>query len=98
MQSVPIAITALSQEQLTASQMCIRDRVYVTCKSEMLNTKTGHMEVLPILSGRFVRATMANINLETVDASDALTNFNHAMAFKRASGFFPITPLTDALT
>jgi hypothetical protein len=71
--------------------------VYVTCKAEMLNTKTGHLEVFPILSGKFVRATMAGLNLTAIDASDALANFNHAILFKRTSGFSPITPLTDAL-
>jgi hypothetical protein len=71
--------------------------VYVTCKSEMLNTKTGHMEVLPILSGKFVRTTMMKLNLEAIDASDAIANFNHAMSFKRAGGFSPVTPLTENL-
>jgi hypothetical protein len=69
--------------------------VYVTCKTEMLNTMTGHLEVLPILSGKFVRDTMAGLNLTAIDASDALANFNHVMSFKRAVGFSPVAPLTD---
>jgi hypothetical protein len=71
--------------------------VYVTCRSEMLNKQTGHLEVLPILSVKFVRSTLDNLNLLSIDASDALQNFNHVMAFKRASGFSPITPMTDTL-
>lgn len=70
------------------------DEVYITCKAEMLNTTTGHQEIMPILSVQFVRKTMENLNLRSIDASDALGNFNHAVSFKRSSGYTAITPLT----
>lgn len=90
-----VAATALGVANSMLKLLPVAE-VYVTCKTEMLNTKTGHLEVLPILSGKFVRDTMASLNLAAIDASDALANFNHVMSFKRAVGFSPIVPLTDA--
>lgn len=71
------------------------DQIYVTCEAEMLNTATGHQEPTPILSVQFVRATMEKLNLEAVDPSDSMSNFNHRMAWSRTKGFSAIEPLTD---
>lgn len=70
-----------------------QDEVYVTCAVDMLDTATGHVGPTPILSVRFVRGTMEGLHLSRVDPSDALTNFEHAMAFKKTSGFARIVPL-----
>ncbi len=69
--------------------------LHVTCTSEMLNTVSGHMEDMPILSVYFMRDTFDRLNLRQIDPSDALSNFNHVMSFKRASGFSKITPLSS---
>jgi hypothetical protein len=69
------------------------DQLYVTCLAKMLNAQTGHQEIMPILSVQFVRETLAQMNLAHVDPSDALSNFNHAMQFKRTVGFSRIKPL-----
>lgn len=69
------------------------DEIYVTCMAKMLNTQTGHQELTPILSIQFVRETMTCLNLSNLDPSDSLSNFNHAMNFKKTKGFAPITPL-----
>ncbi len=69
------------------------EEIYVTCLSQLLNTKNGHLEITPILSVQFVRDTIQNLNLSNIDASDALSNFNHIMTFKRTTGFSPITPI-----
>lgn len=69
------------------------NEVFVTCRTLMLNTKTGHQEQTPILSVQFVRETYRRLNLAGIDPSDSLTNFNHNMAFKRTKGFVEIEPL-----
>lgn len=69
------------------------DEIYVTCQTRMLNSKTGYKELMPILSVQFIRDTMKRLNLEGVDPSDSLSNFNHVMNFKKTQGFSPITPL-----
>lgn len=70
--------------------------VYVTCETEMLNPSTGLMENTPILSVQFVRPTFERLNLTQIDPSNALINFRHAMAFKRAQGMSRIEPLVPA--
>jgi hypothetical protein len=67
--------------------------VYVTCLTTMLNTQTGHQEETPILSVRFVRETMAQLDLRRIDPSDALAKFNYAMQFRKTAGFSRIEPL-----
>ena len=67
--------------------------VYVTCQTIMLDKQTGHQKPTPILSVQFVRETFMNLNLTSVDPSDALRNFNHEMNFKRNAGFDRIDPL-----
>jgi hypothetical protein len=68
--------------------------VYVTCVTDMLNQQTGHKESTPILSVHFVRATFENLRLGTLDPSDAMRNFRHAMQFKRSHGFTRVERLT----
>ncbi|GAB5470461.1 MAG: hypothetical protein Kilf2KO_34910 [Rhodospirillales bacterium] len=67
--------------------------IFVTCLTEMLDTKTGHQKLTPILSVQFVRQTFENLNLSHIDPSDSLQNFNHSMQFKKTKGFTPIEPL-----
>jgi hypothetical protein len=67
-------------------------QVWVTCKTEILNKATGHIENTPILSVQFVRSTFQRINLETIDTSDCLALFNHRMSFTKKSGFSAIEP------
>lgn len=70
------------------------DEVYVTCKSKMLNSQTGHQEMSPILCVKFVRDTFRGLDLEYIDPSDSLKNFIHKMDFKKNRGFLPIDTLT----
>lgn len=69
------------------------EEIYVTCQTDLLNSKTGHKELTPILSVQFVRETFRNLNLSRIDPSDSLANFNHVMSFKKTRGFTEITPL-----
>ena len=67
--------------------------VYVTCLTRMLNPKTGHQELTPILSVQFARDTFLRLNLVDVDPSDSMANFNHAMSFAKTKGFTRTEPL-----
>ncbi len=69
------------------------DEIYVTCLSLMLNSQTGHQELSPILSVQFVRNTYMNLDLNHVDPSDSMRNFNHAMSFRKSKGFRPVEAL-----
>lgn len=66
------------------------DIVIVTAVDNVLNGSTGHLEELPILSVAFSRSTVAALNLEAVDPSDAMKNFVHNMSFKKNTGFLPV--------
>lgn len=69
------------------------EEIYVTCRTMMLNTQTGHQELTPVLSVQIVRATLARLDLARVDASDALANFNHSMKFRKQTGLEQVAPL-----
>lgn len=69
------------------------DLVIVTAIDNVLNSSTGHMEDQPILSVAFSRATVDSLNLESIDPSDAMKNFVHAMSFKKGAGFSGVSAL-----
>ena len=61
-----------------------------------LDTRTGHTENVPILSVAFDRATFEELNLDAIDPSDALEGFDHAMEFKKTTGFAPVKVIDKA--
>lgn len=69
------------------------DLVIVTALDNVLNSSTGHLEELPILSVAFSRQTIYGLNLDAIDPSDAMKNFVHNMSFKKGSGFSAVTAL-----
>jgi hypothetical protein len=71
------------------------NEVYVTCESKMLNSSTGHMQPTAILSVQFVRATFETLNLDNIDPSDSMMNFNHVMKFNKTKGFSAVAPLVS---
>jgi len=62
----------------------------------MLNTKTGHIEEMPILSIYFPRDTLEGLNFENIDPSDSMENFVHKMNFKKNKGFGPVEVLNPS--
>jgi len=73
------------------------ETVLVTASADLLDSRTGHTAVQPVLSAAMPRAVIARLNFEQLDSSEALDNFRHRGDFKatRKSGVFqPITPLT----
>lgn len=68
--------------------------VIATVNTRLLDSKTGHVAVAPILSLIAPRATIASLNFEAVDASDSMANFVHRMAFKRGGVPTRVEPLS----
>ncbi|MBA8837147.1 hypothetical protein [Ochrobactrum sp. RH2CCR150] len=67
--------------------------VLITCEIPLLNKQTGYVENTPILSVHVFRTTLERMNMDRIDPSDALSNFNHVMKFKKSRGFERIEPL-----
>lgn len=61
--------------------------VRINAITNLLNTQTGLIEEKPILSVIIRPETLSKINLYTVDPSDCMSNFVHAMKFKKNTGF-----------
>lgn len=66
------------------------DWVRVSSVSEILNSRTGLLEKIPILSVLIPKETLNKINLDAIDPSDSMDNFNHCMQFKKTEGFKPV--------
>lgn len=65
--------------------------VIVTAVDDLLNSKTGHLEKLPILSVCISRKTLMSLNMDAIDPSDSMKNFIHNMSFKKTTGFAPVS-------
>lgn len=63
------------------------DYVRINAISDILNSKTGHLEETPILSVILPPDTINKLNLETIDPSDSMQNFVHNMKFNKTKGF-----------
>ncbi|MEH7252863.1 DUF4236 domain-containing protein [Neobacillus niacini] len=61
--------------------------VFVHAYEDRLNSATGYQEKIAILSVKYDQVTLNRLNLTNLDPSDALTNFNHEMKFKKTQGF-----------
>ena len=70
------------------------DMLIITAMTDLLNTKTGHIEEQPILSVVIPKKTIKMLNFETIDPSDSMGNFVHRMDFKKTRGFNAIDPIT----
>ncbi len=66
----------------------------VNALANMLNSSTGHLEIQPIVSVLVVRETIDSLNMNKIDPSDSLVNFNHNMKFSKTKGFTPIKKVT----
>ena len=68
----------------------------INATANLLNTKTGHMEDMTILSVAVSGKTLESLNLEAIDSSDSMENFVHKMDFKRGKGFNPTERLNPS--
>ena len=72
------------------------EMVFIDAVSDLLNTRTGHMEEQPILSIAIPRQTLARLNFQALDPSDSLNNFVHRMNFRKTKGFSAVEALTPS--
>ena len=59
----------------------------IDVKGEILNSVTGHLENMPILSIAIPKETLDKLNFNNIDPSDSFRNFKHNMKFAKTSGF-----------
>lgn len=67
--------------------------VYIHAVDNRLNTATGYIEKITILSVKLERGKLNRLNFANIDCSDALETFEHKMNFKKTKGFEPVTRL-----
>jgi hypothetical protein len=75
------------------------ETVLVTAAVDSLDTRTGHVTELPVLSVAMPRTDISRLNFDQLNPSDAIENFQHRGDFKtsrKTETFQPITPLTPA--
>jgi hypothetical protein len=61
--------------------------IYLHALGNILDTATGFEEIQPILSARLDRATLERLNLDQLDPSDSMQNFEHNMKLMKTKGF-----------
>jgi len=66
------------------------DTVLVHACDDQLNPATGFDEEITYVSAKITRSQIEAINMERVDPSDALSNFECFMNFKKTTGFAPV--------
>lgn len=71
------------------------DKVIVHAVDTAINPATGNNEDITYLSVIFERAVFEKLNLDRIDPSDSLANFEHNMKFSKTTGFKPVVQLTD---
>lgn len=71
--------------------------VVVNAMDEQLNTATGKIEEVTILSVKFDKDVLNTLNFEAIDCSDSMSNFVHNMDFKKTKGFMPVEKLQVVL-
>ncbi len=71
------------------------DKVIVHAVDNAVNTATGNMEEVTYISVIFDRETFEKINLNAIDPSDSMSNFEYNMKFGKTTGFKPVVKLTD---
>ncbi|HCY00658.1 MAG TPA: hypothetical protein DG754_11015 [Bacteroidales bacterium] len=69
------------------------NKVQVNAKGSLLNSATGNFEEQTIVSVNINRAKLNELNLDLLDPSDSMSNFEHRMDFKKNEGFKPVKDL-----
>lgn len=70
------------------------ETVYIHANGEVLNTATGHLEEVTILSVKIPRETLEKLHFDQIDCSDAMSNFDHNMKFRKTKGFAAVEKIT----
>lgn len=69
------------------------DYVFISVKSEMINSVNGHLEQQPILAVAIPRQTLDKLNFDSIDPSDSMRNFVHNMKFSKTTGFAVVSEI-----
>ncbi|WP_423409048.1 DUF4236 domain-containing protein [Heyndrickxia sp. MSNUG] len=69
------------------------DYVFVHAYEDQLNSATGHQSKVAILSVKYDKTTLDKLNFSSLDPSDALSNFEHHMNFKKTKGFEDVSEI-----
>jgi len=75
------------------------DNVILTATVDGIDSRTGHVAELPVLSVAATRTEIEHLDFERLDPSDAVENFQHrgdVMTSRKSGGFVPIIPLSPA--
>jgi len=64
--------------------------ILIHCTEKCLNTITGHMEVITLLSVGISRKILSSLNFEMLHPPDSINNFVNNMKFKKLKGFSPV--------
>lgn len=64
--------------------------VLINAKDKLLNSSTGHIEEQIIVSTYIPKETIRNLNMESIDPSDSMSNYITNMNFKKTKGFVPV--------
>ncbi|HHW36481.1 MAG TPA: hypothetical protein GXX18_04215 [Bacillales bacterium] len=78
-----------------ASDMFSIDYVIIHTNDDIFDSSTGHSNKKTILSVKIERRTLNRLNLDTIDCSDAMQNFQHNMKFLKTKGMQPIVKLDN---
>jgi len=70
------------------------DTVYIHATETMMDTSTGFLRKITILSVKIEKRTLNKLNFDNIDCSDAMQNFSHQMDFKKTAGFSEVERLT----
>lgn len=69
------------------------DYVRIHAYENQLNSATGHVERVLIVSVKIDRPTLNALNFDRIDCSDAMDNFPHHMNFRKTKGFGEVKKL-----
>jgi predicted transcriptional regulator len=72
--------------------------VYVHAYEDFFSSQTGNTTRTCILSVRFNREIIESLNMERIDCSDSMVNFQHNMDFKKTKGFLSVQKLVPVST
>ena len=70
------------------------DTVYIHAADTMMDTTTGHLRTMTILSVKIDKRSLNKLNFNNIDCSDAMQNFVHNMNFKKTGGFSEVNKLS----
>ena len=64
--------------------------IVVNAIGSIVDSRTGNLEDLPIVSALIKRKNLNSLNLQTLDPSDSMQNFITNMKFSKTNGFQPV--------